>query len=284
MEAGPLGPSLRNVAIEIRDAEGNELPAGVDGEIWVKSPTIPPSGYDNRNDLTHEDFRAGFYKTGDIGRWNHRGHLILAGRKQSFINIAGNKVDTSEVEEVLESCPGVREAAVLGVEVPRMGTLVKAAVVTEGPCRHAEIREFCRQRLAFYKVPRLIEAYPSLPRSAMGKVLKSELGGVESYLEEIRNAEATRIVGRLSTVSSGRRRSLVTSLVQAQVAAVLGEPIESVPRNVGFIELGMDSFGAIELQARLEYLFDQELPQTFTFDHPTVDAVTESLIGLVDKS
>jgi acyl carrier protein len=284
MEAGSLGPPLRNVAIEIRDAEGKELPAGVDGEIWVKSPTIPPSGYDNRNDLTHETFRAGFYKTGDIGQLNHRGQLILAGRKQSFINIAGNKVDTSEVEEVLESCPGVREAAVLGVEVPRMGTLVKAAVVTEGPCRHAEIREFCRQRLPFYKVPRLIAGYPSLPRSAVGKVLKSELAGVESYLEEIRNAEATRIVGRLSTVSSGRRRSLVTSLVQAQVAAVLGRPIETVPRDLGFIEIGLDSFGAIELLARLEYLFDLELPQTFTFDYPTVDAVTESLMGLVEKS
>jgi long-chain acyl-CoA synthetase len=284
LEAGSLGPPLRNVAIEIRDADGKELPAGVDGEIWVRSPTIPPACYDNRNDLTHETSRAGFYKTGDIGRWNHRGHLILAGRKPSFISIAGNKVDTSEVEEVLESCPSVREAAVLGVEVPRMGTLLKAAVVTEGPCRQAEIREFCRQRLAFYKVPRLIEAYPSLPRSALGKVRKSELGGVQSYLEEIRDAEATRTLGRLPSVSFGRRRSLVTSLVQAQVAAVLGRPVETVPRNLGFFELGMDSFGAIELKARLEYLFDQELPQTFTFDHPTVDAVTESLIGLVETS
>jgi long-chain acyl-CoA synthetase len=283
MEAGSLGRPLRNVTIEIRDAEGKELPAGVDGEIWVKSPTIPPSGYDNRSDLTHATFRAGFCKTGDIGKWNHLGHLILAGRKQSFINIAGNKVDTSEVEEVLESCPGVREAAVLGVEVPRMGTLVKAAVVTEGPCRQAEIREFCRQRLAFYKVPRLIEAYPSLPRSALGKVLKSELGGVETYLEEIRNAAATRIVGQLSTAPAGKRRSLVTSLVQAQVAAVLGRVIETVPRNLGFVQLGMDSFGAIELLARLEYLFDREFPQTFTFDHPTVDAVTEGLMGLLEK-
>jgi long-chain acyl-CoA synthetase len=281
MEAGSLGPPLRNVAIEIRDSEGKELPAGVDGEIWVKSPTIPASGYDNRSDLTQETFRAGFYKTGDVGRRNHRGHLILAGRKQSFINIAGNKVDTSEVEEVLESCPGVREAAVLGVEVPRLGTVVKAAVVTDGPCRPAEIREFCRQRLAFYKVPRLIEAYPSLPRNAMGKVLKSELSEVESYLDNIRNAEATRILGRLATVSSGKRRSLVTALVQAQIAAVLGRPSATVFRNVGFVELGMDSFGAIELLARLEYLFDQELPQTFTFDHPTVDAVTECLLGLV---
>jgi long-chain acyl-CoA synthetase len=281
MEAGSLGRPLRNVAIEIRDAEGKELPAGVEGEIWVKSPTIPLTGYDNRSELTHEAFRAGFYKTGDVGRWNHRGHLILVGRKQSFIDIAGNKVDMSEVEEVLESCPGVLEAAVLGVEVPRMGTLVKAAVVTEGPCRHADIREFCRQRLAFHKVPRLIEAYPSLPRSAMGKVLKSELSGVESYLDDIRNAEATRILGRLSIVSAGKRRSLVTSLVQAQVAAVLGRPIATVSRNVGFVQLEMDSFGAIELLARLEYLFDQELPQTFTFDHPTVDAITECLLGLV---
>jgi hypothetical protein len=118
----------------------------------------------------------------------------------------------------------------------------------------------------------------------MGKVLKSELSGVESYLEAIRSAEATRIVGRLATVSAGKRRSLVSSLVQAQAAAVLGRPIETVARSLGFIELGMDSFGAIELQVRLEYLFHQELPQTFTFDHPTVDAVTECLMGLVEAS
>jgi long-chain acyl-CoA synthetase len=284
MEAGSLGLPLRNVTIAIRDAEGKDLPAGVDGEIWVRSPTIPPTGYDNRPDLTQKAFRAGFYNTGDIGRRNQRCHLLLAGRKQSFITIAGNKVDTSEVEEVLESHPGVREAAVLGVEVPRLGTLMKAALVTDGPCRPAEIREYCRQRLAFHKVPRLIEAYPSLPRSAMGKVLKSELGGVESYLEGIRNEEAARIVGRLSTMTSGKRRNLVTSLVQTQAAAVLGQPPGTIPRGVGFVELGMDSFGAIELHARLEYLFDQDLPQTFAFDHPTVDAMTESLLGLVEKT
>jgi long-chain acyl-CoA synthetase len=279
MIAGSLGPPLRNVAIEIRDPGGKALPIGVDGEIWVKSPTIPPSGYDNRSDLTHATFRAGFYKTGDIGRWNDRGHLILAGRKQSFIDIAGNKVDTAEVEEVLESCPGVREAAVLGVEVPRMGTLLKAAVVTEGPCRPADIQRFCRQRLAFYKVPRLIEAYASLPRSAVGKVLRSELGGVDSYLNGIRTPEATRIVDRLGTVSTARRRSLVSSLVQRQVGVVLGQQVQTVPCDLGFIELGMDSFGVLELHVRLEYLFDRELPKTFTFDHPTVDAVTESLLG-----
>jgi acyl carrier protein len=165
-----------------------------------------------------------------------------------------------------------------------MGTLMKAALVTDGPCRPSEIRKFCRQRLAFFKVPRLIEAYASLPRNALGKVKKSELGGVDSYLEGIRNEEASRIIRRLSTTSLGKRRSMVTSLVAAQVAAVLGRPPESVPRSVGFVELGMDSFGAIELLMRLEYLFDQELPQTFAFDHPAVDAIAESLLDLVERA
>jgi acyl carrier protein len=52
---------------------------------------------------------------------------------------------------------------------------------------------------------------------------------------------------------------------------------------VGFVELGMDSFGAIDLRARLEYLFDRELPQTFTFDQPTVDAITDSLMSLIER-
>jgi long-chain acyl-CoA synthetase len=280
MEYGSLGLPLKNVMIRITDESGRELPDNQVGQIWVKSPVIPPTGYDNRPELTAQVFRDGYYNTGDVGLRDARWRLLMIGRKQTFIDVGGHKVDIGEVEEVLQSHPQVREAAVLGVEVSRMGTLLKAALVTDGPCRPADIWEFCRHRLAFYKVPRLIEVYPSLPRSAMGKVLKSELGGVESYLEGIRNGEAAQIVGRLSTVFAGKRRSMVASLVQAQVAAVLGQPIATVPRDVGFVELGMDSFGAIDLRARLEYLFDQELPQTFTFDHPTVDAITESLLGI----
>jgi len=284
MEYGSLGPALRNVTIEIRDAQGNQLPADVDGEIWVKSSTMPPSGYESRNELTRAVFRDGFYDTGDVGRSDHRGHLILAGRKQTFVNIAGYKIDTSEVEEVLSSCPGVREAAVLGVEIPRMGTMLKAAVVTDGPCREAELRAFCRQKLAFFKVPRFIEAYAALPRSAVGKLLKSELGGVEHFLNDIRGAEAVRTLAQLPAAPLRRRRSLVASLVRGQAAAVLARAVESVPPDLGFIELGMDSFSSIELQVRLEYLFNLELPTTFTFDHPTVDAVTENLMDLLSAA
>jgi acyl carrier protein len=170
---------------------------------------------------------------------------------------------------------------VLGVEVPRMGTLVKAAVVMGGGLREADVRAYCRQRLAFYKVPRLIEAVPSLPRSAVGKVLKSELASVEPYLNRIRSAESARMIAQLPMASPARRRVMLAALVQQQASAVLGQPVGAVPRSVGFTELGMDSFASIELRARLEYLFGAELAETFTFDHPTVDAIVENLMDLL---
>jgi long-chain acyl-CoA synthetase len=270
VEFGSLGPALANVSIDIRD-----------GQVWVKSPCIPPSGYDNRGDLNRAVFHDGFYNTGDIGHLDHRRHLFLAGRTQSFVNIAGNKVDTAEVEDVLASCPCVREAAVVGVDVPRMGTLLKAVVVTEGPLREGEIQAFSRQKLAFYKVPRLIEARSELPRSAMGKILRSELTGIDWYLRKICSPDAARIVGQIARASGGSRRKLVASLVQAQVAAVLGRSVDAVPRDAGFIALGMDSFSSIELRARMEYLFHQELPATLTFDYPSADALTENLLELL---
>ena len=277
---GSLGLPLRNVAIEIRDPNGGVLAAGQEGEIWVNSPALPPTGYDNRPELTAEVFRGGFYRSGDFGRLDSSGRLTITGRKQSFVDIAGYKVDISEVEEVLHECPGVREAAALGVTIPNMGTLIKAVVVTQAGWREEEIRAFCRERLAFVKVPRLIELRDSLPRSSTGKVLKSELGDVTPYLDRIRDGDALKLVKQLEGAPPERRRRVVHSLVQAQAAAVLGRPANEIPGDQGFTELGMDSFASIELRARLEYLLERELPETLTFDYPTVSAVVEHLLRL----
>jgi long-chain acyl-CoA synthetase len=277
MEFGPLGLPLKNVTIAIRGRDGSAVPDGQEGEIWVKSPTLPPSGYDNRAELSAVAFRDGYYNAGDLGRKNERGQLVMTGRKQSFVDIAGYKVDIAEVEEVLQSCPGVREAAALCVEVPRMGMLIKAVIVPQGNCREADIRAYCRDKLSFFKVPRLIEMRDALPRSAIGKVLKSELSGVTAYLDDIRGAEAARILAQLPRASAVQRNRLLATLVQAQAAAVLERSPSEVSRNLGFTELGMDSFASIELRVRLEYLLERELSETLTFDHPTVAAVVEYL-------
>jgi len=145
LQTESVGRPLRNVAIEIRE-----------GEIWVKSPTLPPGGYDNRPALSTETFRDGFYKTGDLGALDADGRLRITGRKQSFVDIAGYKVDIAEVEEVLSHCPGVEEAAALGVVIESMGALIKAVVVPKDGWRENDIRAFCRKQLAFVKVPRII--------------------------------------------------------------------------------------------------------------------------------
>ena len=278
IQFGSLGFPLRNVAIEIRDVDGWVLGPGQEGEIRVKSPTLPPAGYDNRPALTAEVFSGGSYRTGDVGMLDREGRLILTGRKQSFVDIAGYKVDIAEVEEVLHECPGVREAVALGVTIANIGTLIKAVVVARAGWREAEIRAFCRERLAFVKVPRLIELRDTLPRGPTGKVLKHELSDVERYLDGIRDSDSLKLVSQLTRALPDRRRRLLHSLVQAQAAAVLGLQPNEIPGDQGFTELGMDSFASIELRARLEYLLECEFPETMTFDYPTVAAMVEFLL------
>jgi acyl-CoA synthetase (AMP-forming)/AMP-acid ligase II len=174
------------------------------------------------------------YRTGDVGRLDPEGRLIITGRKQSFVDIAGYKVDIGEVEEVLEDCPGVLEAAALGVTIKNMGTLIKAVVVAKEGWREAQIRAFCRERLAFVKVPRLIELRPSLPRASTGKILKSELRDVTPYLDSIRNGETLRAIQQLSGALPAQRRRLTRIIVQTQAAAVLGLSPKDIPDEQGF--------------------------------------------------
>ncbi len=278
---GSLGRPLRNVSVEIRGPAGEVLPAGQAGDIWVSSPTLPPGGYDNRAALSDEVFQGGFYRTGDLGTLGVDGRLTLTGRKQGIIDIAGYKVDIAEVEEVLLDCPGVEEAAALGVTVEAMGPMIKAAVVARDGWGEAQIRAFCRERLAFVKVPRIIEIRDALPRSSTGKVIKSELADVGPYLARIRDDRTARALRQLAAAGAEQRRRLLRSIVQTQAAAVLGRPTGEVPVERGFTDLGMDSFASIELRARLEYLFGRQLPETMTFDHPTVGAVVEFLLSAI---
>jgi long-chain acyl-CoA synthetase len=279
VQFGTLGRPLKNVEIEIRDATGAPVAPGESGAIWVRSPVIPATLYDNRPALTARMLRDGFYDTGDEGRVGDGGLLFMTGRKQSFVNIGGYKVDLPEVEEVLQSCPGVVEAAALGVEIPGMGVLVKAVIVAPESCSDAQVRRHCQERLAFFKVPRLIERRAALPRSALGKVLKSELSDVSAYTARLAQGPAAQLAQRASSGLPARRQALLEELVSLQLADVLNRPAADIPRGAGFVDLGLDSFGAIELRARLECLLARKLPPTLTFDHPSVRAIAAHLLA-----
>jgi acyl-CoA synthetase (AMP-forming)/AMP-acid ligase II len=290
METGPerdveidaVGAPLKNVSIAILDTTGAPMPPGRTGEIWIQSPSLPPTGYDDDVERTRDVFRDGWYDSGDLGHVDSDGRLFLAGRKQSIINVGSYKVDATEIEETLLEISGVREAAVVGVHVPNAGTMVKAVLALSSGDRslaEGEVRAHCRQRLSLFKVPRIIEFVPALPRDAMGKIQRRELASADRYLNSIRDAATLRTLDQIHRMTPARQRALVTQVVQQHVAAVLGQTPQSLPRDAGFADLGMDSFGSIELLTRLDLLFALGLPQTFTFDYPSIAAATDELLN-----
>ena len=172
-----VGACLDNVKVSIVDEQGQELPPGAVGAVLVSSPVLPPEGYDGKPEATLAAFSGGYYRTGDLGCLSLEGILRIVGRKQTFIDTGGYKVDPKNVEAVLLDHPLVREAVVLGVHAPGLGQVVKAVIVAGEGCDEATLVRHCQGRLASYEVPRLFDFRDALPRSPLGKILKEELLG-----------------------------------------------------------------------------------------------------------
>jgi long-chain acyl-CoA synthetase len=282
VEFGSLGPPLRNVTIRIRDDAGRDLPANETGRIWVKSPVIPPTGYDNQPDLSARVFRDGFYNTGDLGKIDSRGHLVMTGRKQTFVEVGGYKVDLSEVEEVLRGCPRVTEAAAVGIEVPELGTLVKAVVVADGPCAEADILAYCGERLAAFKVPRLVQFRDALPRCPLGKVLLSEFGDIGDYPAGANRADFERAWLAVADKEPSQRLEFLAAWVQEQVALTLRCEPRSVGRSAPFRDMGFDSLQAAELHLRLLKLTGLTLSITLVWNYPSVEELAAALLAQIN--
>ena len=174
---GTAGVPLETIEVKIMDDEGHEPAPSEEGEIWVKGPTVM-QGYLNRPDETKEVLTPdGWLKTGDIGRLDEDGYLIITGRKKELIKIGGENVWPQDVEDVLERHEEVAEAAVKGVPDKLRGEVPKAFVVLKEGAKvtKAALRDFCRKHLAVYEVPRHIEFRDSLPKGPTGKILKRAL-------------------------------------------------------------------------------------------------------------
>ncbi len=175
---GSVGTPMPGVIIKITDDDGNPLPQGQSGEVWLAGPMIM-KGYFNLPQETATAMTAdGFFKTGDLGRLDEKGFLYITGRKKDLIIVAGEKAVPREIEEALMTNPAVEEAAVLGKKDPSRGEVVVAFIVLrEGQSpRPDELKETCRaQGLAAFKVPREIIVVKEFPRSPTGKVLKRVL-------------------------------------------------------------------------------------------------------------
>ncbi|HMS71436.1 MAG TPA: class I adenylate-forming enzyme family protein [Baekduia sp.] len=168
-----VGAALANVEIRILGPEGELLDAGQEGEIVIRSHAVA-GGYvtdesPGNGDLFRQvDAGRSEYRTGDLGVLDHEGFLFWRGRKDHVINVGGLKVYPSEVVRVLESCPSVASARVLGQKDPSGEEVVHAVVSVSQSIREQDILDYCRKHLADYKVPRRIEITDTIatPESA----------------------------------------------------------------------------------------------------------------------
>jgi len=175
---GSIGVPLPDTDARIVDLEDGtrDLPPGESGELLLRGPQVFP-GYWNRPDETAGVFREGWFCTGDIARMDDDGFFFIVGRKKDMILASGYNIYPDEIDRVLAGHPGIVEAATIGVPDARRGETVKSFVVTAPgvTLSEQEVIDYCRERLAAYKVPRQVEFRDALPRSTVLKVLRRQL-------------------------------------------------------------------------------------------------------------
>lgn len=175
---GSIGIPLPDVEVRITDAETGQgvLEPGSVGEILLRAPQIMHS-YWNNPEETANILRDGWLYTGDIGYQDEDGFLFIVDRKKDLIKPSGFQVWPRDVEEVIVSHPAVAEACVAGIPDPVTVEAVKAWVVLnpESSVSATELQDFCRERLAGYKVPKYVEFRDALPKTNIGKILRREL-------------------------------------------------------------------------------------------------------------
>ncbi len=178
MSSNPLPPGQRRpgsvgtgtgVQVSVRDDEGGEVGVGCRGEVCVRGPNVM-GGYASNPEANATAFWDGWFRTGDQGTLSEDGYLTLTGRLKELINRGGEKISPVEVDQALLGHPAVAEAVTFGAPDAKYGESVRAAVVLASETTAEEIRAFCADRLAAFKVPETVYLVGDLPRTSTGKI------------------------------------------------------------------------------------------------------------------
>ncbi len=174
--SGTIGLPIPSTDIAILDDDGKPVAIGERGEIAIRGPQVM-AGYWNRPDETAKVMTPdGYFKSGDIGVMDARGYVKIVDRKKDMVIVSGFNVYPNEVEDVVASCPGVLECAVIGVPDKHSGEAVKVFVVKKDQAiTERDVADYCAKNLTGYKKPKYIEFRTELPKTNVGKILRREL-------------------------------------------------------------------------------------------------------------
>ncbi|MBX7181119.1 MAG: AMP-binding protein [Bacteroidia bacterium] len=173
---GTIGLPIPSTEFKLTDDDGNEVPIGEPGEIWIKGPQIM-QGYYNKPDETAKVITVdGWLKTGDVAIFTEEGYFKIVDRKKDMILVSGFNVYPNEIEDVVASHPGVLEVAAVGVADEKSGEVVKIFVVKKDPnLTEDSVHAYCKENLTGYKLPKYIEFRTELPKTNVGKILRRAL-------------------------------------------------------------------------------------------------------------
>jgi acyl-CoA synthetase (AMP-forming)/AMP-acid ligase II/acyl carrier protein len=255
------GPQLRIVG-----PAGETLPVGGTGEVAVRGDNVF-AGYENDPEANAQQFRAGWFHTGDLGHLDPDGDLFLTGRIKQLINRGGEKVNPQELDDALMTHEAVAQAACYAVPHRTLGEDVAAAVVlrdgrTVGP---EELRTFLRARLAAFKVPARIRIVDDLPRNMIGKIDRMALSRLDSG-----PADETGGVAASADGASGTEQT---------IAAIWAEELElpKVGLDADFFAVGGDSLSAVRVFLAVEAAFGRKLPEEMLGQITTVRAMARAV-------
>jgi acyl-CoA synthetase (AMP-forming)/AMP-acid ligase II/thioesterase domain-containing protein len=267
---GTVGvPAAPEVAVI--DESGKLLPVGETGEVVVRGSTIM-SGYEANPDANAGAFVGSWFRTGDLGRFDADGYLVLTGRIKEQINRGGEKIAPLEIDKVLLSHPAVAEAATFGFPHPSLGEEIAAAVVLRTQCdaTPAQLQAFLREHLAPFKIPRRVLIVEKIPKGSTGKIQRRQLADVLGFNAAERQKQETEQTREKVT-------SLETELLQLW-RKMLGS--NSIGLDDDFFEKGGDSLRAIQMLHDLEKMVGHSIPEIILFHGATIRELAKSVVEL----
>jgi acyl-CoA synthetase (AMP-forming)/AMP-acid ligase II len=171
------GRAVPGVQLRVVDPSGKDTPLGVPGEVLIKGPNVTPGYWEDPAATAAAIDADGWLHSGDVGTLDEQGNLTITDRIKDLFIVGGFNVSPAEVEQTMARHPSVAEVAVVGIPDERLGEVAKAFVIPRqgAEVAPAEVIDWVRERLANFKVPRVVEVVGELPRNASGKVLRREL-------------------------------------------------------------------------------------------------------------
>ncbi len=260
----PAGPD-----VAIMGETGSLLARGATGEIVIRGANVT-AGYDRNPAANESAFRHGWFRTGDEGYFDQDGYLFVTGRLKEMINRAGEKVSPREVDEAILEHPAVAQAVTFAIPHEQLGEEIGVAVVLEpdASATELEIRQFASKRLAYFKVPRVVQFVESIPKGPTGKLRRIGLAGALGIaaIDDVKSPLTTAFVAP---------RSAIERELAALWRELLG--VKRVSVLDSFFALGGDSVQVTRLFSRLAGAASEGPSFVEFIESPTIAALANRI-------